>query len=560
MRGATCWFAVVMAVGVMSTPAARAETDSEASEIAALRRELKELATKNQQQIDALQRQVHELSTALGKSRATSASAPAPAASREAKPRPGSPQATETMPPTAAVTGLAVEPKAGPEVEAMTQMPRLPPSMFNLPGRSVVPPYTGAGPGTPGASPDTPAAPVSSGGNRVTLTLSGQVDRALLYGNDGHNSNLRQVDNNNSSTRFRIVGEAQPRADTVGGMNLEVEIRPNSSANQTLTQNLPQPASAVTPTIRQAEVYAGNPQYGEVRLGFGSTASYLSTEVDISGTAVATYQIVSDYDGGFAFRQKGAALVPGGTGGAFVLSPANSYGPAVASVFASFDGLSRDVRIRYDTPLWDGFQFATSLLDGGAFDVAGRFAREYDDFRVASAIALVAANSRFHSQPGAYGYAGVPADAGGISLAGTNSAPNAPTTADVSADGSKQADGSVSVLFNNGFNFTLAGGIRDPHYHDPTGRPLSPDLIYAKLGYQHKFFPEGITAFSVDFAEGDDVIFAGDHARAYGLAAVQNIDDFGMEVFVAPRFETLNRAFGSYHPILAVMSGARVRF
>jgi hypothetical protein len=56
------------------------------------------------------------------------------------------------------------------------------------------------------------------------------------------------------------------------------------------------------------------------------------------------------------------------------------------------------------------------------------------------------------------------------------------------------------------------------------------------------------------------VIFAGDHARAYGLAAVQNIDDFGMEVFVAPRFETLNRAFGSYHPILAVMSGARVRF
>jgi hypothetical protein len=85
-------------------------------------------------------------------------------------------------------------------------------------------------------------------------------------------------------------------------------------------------------------------------------------------------------------------------------------------------------------------------------------------------------------------------------------------------------------------------------------------LIYAKLGYQHKFFPEGLTAFSVDFAEGDDVIFAGDHARAYGLAAVQNIDDFGMEVFVAPRFETLNRAFGSYHPILAVMSGARVRF
>jgi hypothetical protein len=406
----------------------------------------------------------------------------------------------------------------------------------------------------------TPAAAITSGGSRVALSLSGQVNRALLYGNDGHNSNLRQVDNNNSSTRFRIVGEARPIVDTVAGMNLEMEVRPNSSVNQTLTQNLPQPASAVTPTIRQAEVYAGNPNYGEVRLGFGSTATYLSTEVDISGTAVASYQIVADFDGGFAFRQKGAAMVPGGTRGALVLSPANSYGPAVASVFNSFDGLSRDVRIRYDTPLWEGFQFATSLLDGGAFDLAGRFAREYDDFRIASAVGLVFANSRFRAQPANYGYAGVPAGAGGTSLAGTNSAPNAPTTADVSADGSKQVDGSVSVLFKNGFNFTLAGGIRDPHYHDPTGRSLSPDLLYVKLGYQHKFFPFGITAFSIDYAEADELIFAGDRARAYGLAGVQNIDDFGMEVFVAGRYQTLDRAVASYRPLIAMMSGARVRF
>src|SRR5439155_9657394 len=121
------------------------------------------------------------------------------------------------------------------------------------------------------------------------------------------------------------------------------------SAFTTLTQNLPQPASAVTFTVRQAEVYGGNPNYGELRLGFGSTASYLTTEVDLSGTAVATYVQVSDFDGGFTFRQKAAALVPGGTRGAFVLSAANSYGPAVGSVFSYFDGLQRDDRIRYDS-------------------------------------------------------------------------------------------------------------------------------------------------------------------------------------------------------------------
>jgi hypothetical protein len=173
---------------------------------------------------------------------------------------------------------------------------------------------------------------------------------------------------------------------------------------------------------------------------------------------------------------------------------------------------------------------------------------------------LAFAKIRSHSQPGSYGYAGVPAGAGGISLGGTNSAPGLPAVADDSANGSDQLDGSVSVLLKNGLNFTVAGGVRDPRYHDPTGQALRPDLIYAKLGYQYRFLDLGLTAFSVDFAQNDELIFAGDRARAYGLAAVQNIDRFGTELFLGARYETLDRAFGTYHPILAVMSGARVRF
>jgi hypothetical protein len=563
-------FAAVIAVGSVLAPIARAQTDSTASEIAALRRELGALAARNQQQIDALQHQVRELSAELAKSRRGRATAAAsPALPIEPKPGAGVPETAETRsaetrtaetPPSGAPMTHPAEPKPGAFVAPVPQAPQLPPEMSNLPGRSVAAPYTAAGPGAPGPIPVTPAAPTTSGGNRVMLSLSGQIDRALLWGNDGIASNLRQVDNNNSSTRIRIVGEARPLEETVAGINLETEIRPNSSATQTLTQNLPQPASAVTYTIRQAEIYGGNPNYGELRLGFGSTASYLTTEVDLSATAVATYVQVSDFDGGFAFRQKGAALVPGGARGALVLSPASSFGPAVGSVFTYFDGLQRDDRIRYDSPISGGFQFATSVVDGGAFDVAGRFAREYEDFRIASGVGVVFANSRGHGQPGAYGYAGVPAGAGGISLGGTNSAPGAPTIADVTASGSKQLDGSVSVLFKSGLNLTVAGGVRDPRYRDPAGRRVSPDLIYAKLGYQQTFFPIGLTAFSIDFAQNDEVIFNGDRARAYGIAAVQNIDRFGLELFIAARYETLDRAFATYHPIIAVMSGGRLRF
>jgi hypothetical protein len=130
----------------------------------------------------------------------------------------------------------------------------------------------------------------------------------------------------------------------------------------------------------------------------------------------------------------------------------------------------------------------------------------------------------------------------------------------VNPDRSNQFDGSVSVLFKSGLNFTVAGGVRDPHYTDPTGRPLSPNLLFVKLGYQYRFFPIGLTAFSVDFAQNDELIFNDDVARAYSVAAVQNIDQFGLEVYVAGKYQTLDRTFASYHPIIAIMSGGRVRF
>ena len=64
-------------------------------------------------------------------------------------------------------------------------------------------------------APSTMAAEVSSGGD-VSLTLSGQVNRALLWADDGANSRVFHVDNDNSSTRFRLVGN--------GSLNQNVDV------------------------------------------------------------------------------------------------------------------------------------------------------------------------------------------------------------------------------------------------------------------------------------------------------------------------------------------------
>jgi hypothetical protein len=431
----------------------------------------------------------------------------------------------------------------------------------NLPGRSVGPPNTAGGVGPPGAPPPVAAAPISSAADKIRVTLSGQVDRAILFGSDGKSSNFRNVDNINSSTRFRLLGEGRVTPDTTLGSNLEMELRQNPSSTTTLVQNQPQAAGNVSPTIRQGDVFIANQNWGGLRLGFGSTASYLTNENDLSGTFIAHYVGAAEMDGGFAFRQNGTMRVPGGVGGKLVSSPDGAFGPAVSSVFNNFGGLGRDARIRYDTPVWEGLQLSTSYVDGGSYDAALRLGRSFEGFRIIAAVAGADATHRNHTPTTNLGYAGVPAGfVGGASLAGVNAAPSAPVQADVTPNGSRHFDGSFSVLHDSGFSLTMSGGVRDPRYRDPLGKPLSPNLFYTKLAYQHDFFNFGRTAVGIDYTNQDEVIFNGDEAQSYSLGLVQNIDATATELFASVRRETLHRTIGQFHPIVAAWTGARIRF
>lgn len=435
----------------------------------------------------------------------------------------------------------------------------------NLEGIAQVPPYTAAGVATPDTVPKSTAAAVSSGADRVKVSVSGQIDRMELYGNDGRASSVRNVDNNITDSRLRFVGEGRINAETSGGFNLEVQITPNSSANTSLTQDNSSSINNFTPTggttasntggtftARQVETYIQNKTWGGLRLGFGSTATYQISEFDESNTLVASYGNIADIDGGFAFRQRGAALIPGTTKGSFVASPAHAYGPAVGSVFNFMNGLSRDDRIRYDSPQFGPFQISTSLVDGGAFDIALRMGATWEGIKMSAGFGFADADGRNHSAPAnAYGYASAPSGAGALSAA---------SIADTSPNASKQYSGSASVLLPNGMNVTIGGGVRDVKYDDPLGRPLSPTYYYGKLGYLTRFWDFGQTAFAVDYVENDELNFAGDTARGYGIEFVQDLDSAGMQFYAAGHREYLSRSYASYYGITAITAGARVRF
>ncbi len=125
---------------------------------------------------------------------------------------------------------------------------------------------------------------VASGEERVSLTLSGQVNRGLLWADDGGTSELFNVDNDNSSTRIRAAGLANVTDDLGLGAAIEVQFESNSTASVNQTNS-----TGVGPntfTERKLEWYLDSKRFGRLWMGQGSTASDGASESDLSDTGV----------------------------------------------------------------------------------------------------------------------------------------------------------------------------------------------------------------------------------------------------------------------------------
>ena len=73
------------------------------------------------------------------------------------------------------------------------------------------------------------------GNRKVSLTLSGQVNRALMYYNDGGKSNtFFGLDNTNSSTRFGMSGSAAINSEWKAGFTIVIDV---ADTGRTVTAN-----------------------------------------------------------------------------------------------------------------------------------------------------------------------------------------------------------------------------------------------------------------------------------------------------------------------------------
>jgi predicted porin len=336
------------------------------------------------------------------------------------------------------------------------------------------------------------------------LEFYGQIDKGLLVFDDGGSTlGYIPVDNGNSSSRAGLRLYTVLYEEWSFGGNLEWEWTPYSTTN--VNQLNRDDLDWETDLLRKAEVYLESEQYGKLWVGQGSMASDATAEVDLSGTFVVGYSLVSDMAGGPFFR----------------LNDGDLSSVHVKDAFTNFDGLSRKLRVRYDTPKFAGFSLAASVgeqvvpveTDITVWDIAARYDNTIGGFKVAAAVA--------YSEP---------------------------------TEDDSLYDGSVSFLHEpTGLSLTLAAAYSDELAAD--GR-----YGYVKLGYQTDIFEVGKTAFSVDAYYGEDIAAVRSDSISFGAQFVQNLDYLQTKLYLGARSYEYDEEGEEFDDSFAVLVGARIKF
>jgi predicted porin len=216
------------------------------------------------------------------------------------------------------------------------------------------------------------ATTVRKGNKKVSVTLYGQVNRAILWWDDHVESNTYSVDNNYESSRFGFKGSAKIAGDWSGGYRLEVEPTFANSArlNQFNDDNANDSLGPMN--VRHSFIYLNNKQYGEVRLGLTATPIYNITK-DTNVTDLEDTMHSDDrMNQSFFLRAKA--------------SPKNAEGLStirwsdISRCFESSNAFicsTRKEGAAYWSPTWEGFSASIGWFEDDEWGAALRYKKEW---------------------------------------------------------------------------------------------------------------------------------------------------------------------------------------
>lgn len=331
---------------------------------------------------------------------------------------------------------------------------------------------------------------VTSGEPRVKLSISGQINRAVNLANDGEGTDAFFVDNDTSNSRVRFEGTGDLGDGTTLGTRIELAVSPNNSFD--VSQDNEESGDFFDQ--RKVEVFARNDSFGRLSFGKGNMASEDTAEYDLSLVAgPIMYSGVSDIVGGLQFTD-GSDLT----------------GITLGGAFTNFDGNGRRDRVLYDSPVFGpGLQVSGAAAAGDRYDLAVTWGGDYGDWtgvQIGDFLTL-----------------------GALAISDTNA-----------DDVDFRLSSSGSILhMPTGLSLTLSAGM------DQTDDDENPYNLYGKVAWDTQFFDFGPTGFGVDLTRGNNVCAQCDEGYSAGIAAIQLVEDWGLEFYSQYRWFTLDTEAGA---------------
>lgn len=353
-----------------------------------------------------------------------------------------------------------------------------------------------------------------SNGNGNSVTVSGQISKMYMHFDDGKTARGAVVDNDNSGSRFRILGSGKVNEAVSVGTALEVEFQDNASNNFQINDGSSNPDGVGDSGFgqsnfnqRRMEAYISHKQFGKLSIGQGPTASDGTAETDLSAAYMAA--------GGGVFFVVGDALVRTSN------QASNVFGSVKwGDQMTNLDGASRSDRVRYDSPTFAGFGISASAISGGAGDVAVDYKGKF----------------------------------GGVTVAGAASYLNTSSTSTtvdsqwvVSA--AAKHDSGLNIRGHYGKADKTATGAKDVTAYNISG------------GYDASLTSMGTTAFAVGYTVTKDLAANGREAEMIDFGVVQHLSDAGTELYLGVQMMSLDDSTAvNYEDATAVFAGTRIKF
>ncbi|SRR5579875_1395692 len=357
----------------------------------------------------------------------------------------------------------------------------------------------------------------------VDFAVSGQVDRAFVFANNGKRSDAGSVDNNGSNSRFRFTGSQIMDNGMKLGFTYEIGLTQMPSSSWDIGQNSD---GSVQLDTRKVEGYLES-SFGTLSLGKGDGAGHYADTIDFSETNFLGGGVeYEDYNAGLTF-----------------VDGAGNHHFTVGTTQSDFDAFSRVSRVRYDSPSLNGFVLSTSFDNGHAYELAARYKRNFPGgTKFAAGMSWDDGQDR-----------NIPIDPGtGSGYNGTLS--------------SRILNGSASLQLSNNLIFTVSAA-RD-YTANITGEGTKAQAgfdatnYFGQIGYQF-----GRHNFAINYGVTYDYEFMGNKGQQFGAAyvfdwtkTVQLYTSYHLYTLDLPSYVKTGFGLGNQKDLNVVFSGVRIKF